>query len=120
MTMSLRSSCESDPILVSYHESIIRQSNLKTLYGSCWLDDSIITFAFEYLHHEQNYNHIHHLFQFVAPSIVQLLKMTDDAFAEQFLPSLDFLHRTFLINNVQVNTFGGTHWSLLVLLVQGI
>lgn len=121
---SIMSSSESDPILVSYHDSIVRSSNLQTLNDSNWLDDNIITFAFEYLQYESKFTKDNqNLFVFVTPPVVQLLKMSDDLFAEQLLQSIDFLEKKFLIlpinNNKQVTIFGGSHWSLLILSIQG-
>jgi sentrin-specific protease 8 len=118
------STSEFDPILVSYHDSIVRLSNLKTLDDLNWLDDNIITFAFEYLQYESKFTEENkNLFVFVTPPVVQLLKMSDDLFAEQLLQSIDFLEKKFLIlpinNNKQVTIFGGTHWSLLILSIQG-
>ena len=121
----MSSSSEYDPILVSYHDSIVRLSNLKTLDNSNWLDDNIITFAIEYLQHESKFaKDNHNLFVFVSPPIVQLLKMSDHLLTEQFLQSMDFLKAKFLIlpinNNQRVTAFAGTHWSLLILSIQGI
>lgn len=118
-------SSESDPILVSYHDSIVRLSNLRTLDDSNWLDDNIITFAFEYLQYESEYTKNNdNLYAFVTPPVVQLVKMSDDYFAEQVLQSIGFLDKRFLIlpinNNTQVTVFGGSHWSLLILSIQGI
>lgn len=115
---------ESDPILVSYHDSIVRSSNLKTLGDSNWLDDNIITFAFEYLQYDSKFTkNKENVFVFVTPPVVQLLKMSDDSFAEQLLQSIDFLDKKFLIlpinDNKQVTVFGGSHWSLLILSIQG-
>jgi sentrin-specific protease 8 len=120
----MSSSSESDPILVSYHDSIVRLSNLKTLDNSNWLDDNIITFAFEYLQYESKFTqHSENVFVFVTPPVVQLIKMSDDLFAEQLLQSIDFLEKKFLIlpinDNKQVTVFGGSHWSLLILSIQG-
>jgi len=117
------SSLASDPILVSYHDSIVRSSNLKTLDNSNWLDDSIITFAFEYLQYDSKFTKNHdQIFAFVSPPVVQLLKMTDDSFAEQLLQSIEFTNKRFLFlpinDNKQVTVFGGTHWSLLILSIQ--
>ena len=118
------SSSESDPILVSYHDSIVRLSNLRTLNPSNWLDDNIINFTIEYLQYDSKYSSKQqHLLTFVTPPVVQLLKMTDETFAEQLLQSLDFSSKTFLLlpinNNKQVNKFAGSHWSLLILSIQG-
>jgi Ulp1 family protease len=115
---------ESDPILVSYQDSIVRLSNLKTLDKSNWLDDNIITFAFEYLQYESKFTKDKkNLFAFVTPPVVQLLKMSDDLFAEQLLQSIDFLEKKFLIlpinDNTHVTVFGGSHWSLLIFSIQG-
>jgi sentrin-specific protease 8 len=120
----MSSSSESDPILVSYHDSIVRRSNLKTLDHLNWLDDNIITFAFEYIQYDSKYpTDKENLLTFVTPPVVQLLKMTDDSFAEQLLQSMDFSKKKFLIlpinDNKQVTIFGGSHWSLLILSIQG-
>ncbi|CAF1362178.1 unnamed protein product [Adineta ricciae] len=119
----MSASLESDPILVSYHDSIVRVSNLKTLDDSNWLDDSIITFAFEYLQYDSKFaQHQSNSCVFVSPSVVQLLKMSDDSFADQLLQSIDFLEKKFLIlpinDNRHVNAFAGSHWSLLILAIQ--
>jgi sentrin-specific protease 8 len=118
------SSAESDPILVSYHDSIVRKSNLETLDNSNWLDDNIITFAFEYLQYESKFSKDNqNLFEFITPPVVQLIKMSDDLFAEQLLQSIDFLGKEFLIlpinDNTRVTVFGGSHWSLLILSIRG-
>ena len=121
----MSASAESDPILVSYHDSIVRRSNLKTLDYSSWLDDNIINFAFEYIQYDSaDYpKDKDNLLAFVTPPVVQLLKMTDDSFAEQLLQSMDFTEKKFLIlpinDNTKVNVFGGSHWSLLILSIQG-
>jgi sentrin-specific protease 8 len=124
MPSTMSSSSESDPILVSYHDSIVRKSNLKTLDDSNWLDDNIITFAFEYLQYESKFPKDNkNIFGFLTPPVVQLIKMSDDLFAEQILQSIDFLDKQFLIlpinDNERVTVFGGSHWSLLILSIQG-
>ncbi|CAF3527756.1 unnamed protein product [Adineta steineri] len=120
----MSASLELDPILVSYYDSIVRVSNLKTLDNSNWLDDNIITFAFEYVQNESKFlKDNQNLFAFVSPPVVQLIKMSDDLFAEQLLQSIDFLEKRFLIlpinDNRQVTEFSGSHWSLLILSIQG-
>lgn len=120
----MSSSSESDPIVVSYHDSIVRRSNLRTLNPTHWLDDNIINFALEYLQYDSKYSSPEvNLLTFVSPPVVQLLKMTDDAFAEQLLQSLDFNSKRFVLlpinDNKQVNIFGGSHWSLIIFSTQG-
>ena len=120
----MSSSSESDPIVVSYHDSIVRRSNLQTLDPANWLDDNIINFTLEYLQYDSKYSlNEQNLLTFVTPPVVQLLKMTDDAFAEQLLQSLDFNEKRFVLlpinDNKQVNIFGGSHWSLIILSLQG-
>ena len=36
-----------DPIVLSYHDSLLRQSDVALLEGSNWLNDRIIGFFFE-------------------------------------------------------------------------
>ena len=37
-----------DPIVLSFHDSLLRQSDVQLLDGSNWLNDKIIGFYFEY------------------------------------------------------------------------
>ncbi|KAK4873936.1 hypothetical protein RN001_013296 [Aquatica leii] len=39
----------SNPVILSFHESLLRLSDIDLLRGPCWLNDSIISFYFEYL-----------------------------------------------------------------------
>ena len=37
-----------DPVVLSYHDSILRQSDLVVLEPPNWLNDNMIAFAFQY------------------------------------------------------------------------
>lgn len=38
-----------NPVVLSYHESLLRRSDVDLLRGPNWLNDTIISFYFEYL-----------------------------------------------------------------------
>lgn len=107
-------------IVLSYHDSLIRQSDCKLLLGNQWINDNIIEFWFEYLSND--------LFKeknllTIGPSFAQLIKMTSSAEeTEALLASLELEDKDLVlipINNHSVTeSAGGSHWSLLVLYVR--
>lgn len=120
--MSAKNLKQEDPIIVSFHDSIVRQSNLNTLEQNNWLDDNIITFAFEYLQNHPKLDLIFDNVFFVSPPVVQLIKMIDDDSLIPILQSMEFSQKKYLIlpvnNNERVQEFAGSHWSLLILSIQ--
>lgn len=105
-----------DKVVLSYHDALIHESDLRLLEGRNWLNDSLISFWFEYLHHE--------IFQgcreflFISPEVTQLLKMGDPCEIPLFLDPLDARRRSLIFlpvnDNASVVASGGSHWSLLV------
>ena len=63
-----------DKVVVSFCDSIIRQSDLKLLEGPHWLNDRIIGFYFEYLF-EKEFDSSDKLV-FISPEVCQFLKMS--------------------------------------------
>lgn len=104
-------------VVLNYHDSLLRNSDINLLEGPHWLNDNIIGFYFEYLD-----NHLYtpdrKEMVFVSPPLTQLLKMTDPSQYDIFLEPIGIHTSKFIffplsdMNNK--STAGGTHWSLLV------
>ena len=104
-----------DSIVISYHDSVLRQSDLALLSAPNWLNDQIISFFYEYLSNEEiNDPRI----GYVDPSLVQLVKLCAEPFeADAMLQSLNLSAKDIIlipINDEEFGKAGGTHWSLLV------
>ncbi|NXG53740.1 SENP8 protease, partial [Psilopogon haemacephalus] len=105
------------PVVLSYMDSLLRQSDVALLDPPNWLNDQIIGFAFEYFA-----NHEFKAFWdeicFISPEVAQFIKCADNR--EEvgvFLQPLDLLSKKlvlFPINDNSNQLAGGTHWSLLV------
>ncbi|KAF7241495.1 Sentrin-specific protease 8 [Varanus komodoensis] len=106
-----------DPVVLSYMDSLLRQSDVLLLDPPCWLNDCIIGFAFEYFANDQ-FRDFTDQVCFIGPEVAQFIKCTTSQ--EElaiFLEPLNLPHRkiVFLVINDNSNqAAGGTHWSLLV------
>lgn len=105
-----------DPIVLSFHDSIIRQSDVDILEGPHWLTDTLIGFYFEYLSNVAYKDESRLLF--IAPEVTQCLKVSRCQELGVFLDPLQVEKRTFIFLPVndctQTESPGGSHWSLLV------
>ena len=105
-----------DPIILSYHDSTIRKSDLSTLEDQNWLNDPIISFWLEYMQNVTFDGNTSLLF--INPAVTQLIKMGDAKDVEIFLDHLGLRHKEYIFlpvnNNVSACKAGGSHWSLLV------
>ena len=104
-----------DPIVISYHDSVLRQSDLALLSAPNWLNDQIISIFYEYLNNDEiNDARI----GYIDPSLVQLVKLCTEPFeVDAMLQSLDLSSKEVVlipINDEESAHAGGTHWSLLV------
>lgn len=109
-------SAEEDAIVLSYHDSLLRQSDVDLLNGPYWLNDQIISFFFEYLSREVHPDNEQSLL-FVSPEVTQCLKMVSPAEVELFLGPTNAQKKRFIffaLNDMAQNAAGGSHWSLLV------
>ena len=109
-----------DEIILSYFDSLIKRSDFNLLNDNNWLNDSIIGVFYDFFENELFANECkEHLFAFVNPSTVQLLKMLSyDEAVSTIIEPLELNKKQFVflpINDNQENTAGGSHWSLLVL-----
>ncbi len=62
-----------DPIVLSFYDSIIRQSDVDILEGPHWLTDNLIGFYFEYLSNVAYKDETRLLF--IGPEVTQCLKV---------------------------------------------
>ncbi|XKL62511.1 hypothetical protein PGB90_002344 [Kerria lacca] len=105
----------SSAVVLSYHDAVIRQSDIDILKTNSWLTDSIIGFYLQYLEKEVYMNND---FLFVSPEVTQCIKSSNNSEIPVFLDPLN--PRQYLViffplnNNENVYSSGGSHWSLLV------
>nr|XP_033775665.1 sentrin-specific protease 8 [Geotrypetes seraphini]XP_033775666.1 sentrin-specific protease 8 [Geotrypetes seraphini]XP_033775667.1 sentrin-specific protease 8 [Geotrypetes seraphini] len=106
-----------DPVVLSYMDSLLRQSDVLLLDPPSWLNDHIIGFAFEYFASEQFQDYSKEAC-FISPEVTQFIKCAcSQEEMVMFLEPLELPHRkvVFLaINDNSNQAAGGTHWSLLV------
>ncbi|VEN33857.1 unnamed protein product, partial [Callosobruchus maculatus] len=106
-----------DAIVLSYNECLLRESDVELLKGPYWLNDSIISFYFEYLQSDLFSDSPQLLF--VAPEVTQCIKITPLRDIGIFLdPLVSNIQRDFIFfalnDNESTESSGGSHWSLLV------
>lgn len=109
------SSC--DPVVLSYENSLLRQSDVELLNIPNWLNDNIIAFWFEYLENDVYKDHKKSL-GFVCPQVVQYLKFGLPEDVKNTIEELELDKKQYVlfpVNDCRAQTVpGGTHWSLLV------
>lgn len=106
-----------DPVLLSFHDSLLRRSDLALLEGPHWLNDQVIGFAFEYFSSER-FRDLKDSVVFISPEVTQFIKCASsmDELA-LFLEPLALSSRRWVflaVNDNSNQTAGGTHWSLLL------
>ncbi|CAH8527725.1 unnamed protein product [Heterobilharzia americana] len=106
----------SSDVVLSYHESLLHNSDLDTLREGHFVNDNIITFHLEYLRHTklcQSHNIL-----LMDPAASHLLKLMEKESVGLVLDPLECGTRDwiFLVINDAVSrvSSGGSHWSLLV------
>ena len=113
---------QEDRIVLDYHDSLLRESDLILLNSSNWLSDQIIGFVYEYFEFEKYKNLVEeNKIVFLNPNFTQILKLNEDVnqLAECFLNPLEANNKDVVIfpinNNSEPLSAGGSHWSLLVI-----
>ncbi|KAG5335833.1 SENP8 protease, partial [Acromyrmex heyeri] len=103
-------------IVLSYHDYLLRTSDVALLERNDWLNDIIIGFYFEYLNQQYRKDNKSQLL-FIGPEVAQLLKMQDSSQYNIFLDPIEATNYDFIffpLNDCDSNEAGGSHWSLLV------
>eukprot|EP01025_Chloroclados_australasicus_P056004 TRINITY_DN6879_c0_g1_i1.p1 TRINITY_DN6879_c0_g1~~TRINITY_DN6879_c0_g1_i1.p1 ORF type:complete len:205 (-),score=14.99 TRINITY_DN6879_c0_g1_i1:99-713(-) len=105
-----------DPKVCSYHDVLLRQSDVELLEEGEWLNDMIIAFYFEYLRHEK-YKQMQERLLLMDPSSSFLLVHCCPMEAGLLLEPLQAQVKDVVLmpvnNNRAVESVGGSHWSLL-------
>lgn len=103
-------------IVVTYGDSVLRESDVALLRGPLWLNDTLISFYFEYLS-DTVYKDYAGKVLFVGPEVTQCLKGAAASELSIFLDPLNAKEKEilfFALNDNRVyERSGGTHWSLL-------
>lgn len=117
MSKNRTSSKEKDPVVLSYENFLLHESDVQLLLDDQWLNDSVIGFYMEYLNTDvfKNSSEVY----FVSPEIVQCIKEcnVDDiaVFLDPLVKDKYYSYIFFPLNDQeQLQTVGGTHWSLVV------
>ncbi|XP_015172832.1 PREDICTED: sentrin-specific protease 8-like [Polistes dominula] len=104
-------------IVLSYQDSLLRNSDVELLKGQHWLNDTIIGFYLEYLYDHLNVSDKNKIL-YISPELTQLLKMTELSQYDIFLEPINAHSKEFIffpLNNMsKKDAAGGSHWSLLV------
>jgi len=108
--------CNSDDIVSTIGDAVVRKSDLLILEGPHWLSDRIISYYFEYLYREM-FDESQKI-SFISPEVSQFLKLVDDQEVSCFVEPLDLKSKELIIlavnNATDPSQPGGSHWSLLV------
>ncbi|CAG4956095.1 unnamed protein product [Parnassius apollo] len=103
-------------VVLSFHETLLHQSDVALLDGPYWLNDTIISFYFEYLE-RVIFSKASNLL-FVPPEVTQCIKMVQPEEINIFLEPLNITMKQFIFfalnDNNSPDMAGGSHWSLLV------
>ncbi|XP_057364928.1 sentrin-specific protease 8-like [Daphnia carinata] len=103
-----------DDVLLNYHNSLLRQSDVKLLQNADWLNDQVIGFWFEYLENSTMDNSV----CLVCPEVTQFIKLGSPSDTPFFVDPLNLSQRALVLFPVNDSMFldhpGGSHWSLLV------
>lgn len=103
-------------VVLSFHDILIHRSDIDLLDGPHWLNDTIISFYFEYLE-KIRFSETNELL-FVSPEVTQCIKLVQIEEIKTFLEPLNFSKKKFVFfalnDNDTPDMAGGFHWSLLV------
>ena len=104
----------SEPVILSYHDTVLHESDAELLAGPHWLNDSLIQFYLDYLEHEAFPAADVAL---VGPDVAQFARLCPESDLAGFLEPLKLTTRRgslLVINDCdRPDAPGGSHWSLL-------
>jgi sentrin-specific protease 8 len=105
----------SNPVVLSFQDSVLRENDLHLLEGPHWLNDSLIGFYFEYLQNIMFKGNPDVLF--IGPEVTQVLKGSSKEELPIFLDPLDVKSKKYIflpLNDCEATDKpGGSHWSLM-------
>lgn len=104
-------------VVLSFNDSLVRQSDIQLLDGPHWLNDIVIGFCFEYFEREK-FNHSADKLALISPDVAQFIKLASAEDLTSSLESLNLPTKQFVFlpvnDNENSEIAGGSHWSLLV------
>ena len=107
-------------VILSYGDSLLKKSDIYLLEKGHWLNDTLISFMFEYYQTEQYTGRDE--IAFLDPDVIQLIKLIPRDEAGLVLSSLNLVSKELIfipLNDNESAAAGGTHWSLLVWVKSG-
>lgn len=103
-------------VVLSFHNILLHVSDVELLDGPHWLNDTVISFYFEYLE-KVVFSKTNNLL-FVSPEVTQCVKMVKTEEIKTFLEPLGVIKKEIVLfalnDNDTPDIAGGSHWSLLV------
>lgn len=100
-----------DAIVLSYHDSVLRQSDVLLLEPPQWINDRLIGFEFEYK--SRQYESV----AFVTADVAQFVKLSSPDEISAFVAPLELGSKHVVLvavnDNDSADRSGGIHWSLL-------
>ena len=104
----------SERVLLSYHDSVLHESDGELLAGPHWLNDKLIQFYLNYLEHEAFPAADAAL---VGPDVTQFARLCPESDLAAFLEPLGLTARRGVLRVIndwdRPDAPGGSHWSLL-------
>ena len=88
-----------DPVVLSYMDSLLWQSDFSLLDPPSWLNVHVIGFAFEYFSSSQFHDCSDHVY-FISPEVTQFIKCTGSpAESAMFLEPLDLPSKSYIFSH---------------------
>jgi len=119
---SVRMASEGDVIL-SYHDTLLRSSDVRLLANDNWINDNLIAFWFDYLEHDLFANIADGQVTFISPQTAQFIKSAADqpslaGDVQAVLESMNLDNKKLILLPINdqgtgAMDMGGSHWSLL-------
>lgn len=112
-------------VVLSYQNTLLRESDLKLLDGSNWLNDNLISFYLEYLENHLE-SEFHDKVLFLSPQVAHLLRSNFNSILIKSELALELLAMEAQVlkakqliiipvnNSNALESTGGSHWTLLV------
>ncbi|KRZ67809.1 Protein SHQ1 -like protein [Trichinella papuae] len=105
---------KADPVVLTYYDVSLRQSDVELLKGRNWLNDQILSFCFEYFT-QVVFPDFADSVAFIEPAVIHWVKLDSDT--DSLHEVLPWLKKSLLlipVNDSDSAAGGGHHWSLLV------
>lgn len=112
-TSTATKSIVNNPTILSYYSVAVKRSDLDTLQPHKLIEDTVLSFYFEYLQHEVFPNNGN--MAFISPTVVQHIKLVEDC--SETVRNMDIDDKEYIfmpLNDSRSAADISSHWSLLV------